>query len=89
MLRRRSVDPVSVDALSVDAIAEIIQAGANVRISSKSAVPAEALVKLAAKARECNTILEIQGNLPVDSLVDIARAGGIHVSIDLRQRSIA
>jgi hypothetical protein len=75
--------------LSVDAIAQIIQAGANVRISPKSTVPAEALIKLAAMARECNTILEIQGDLPVDSLVAIARAGGVHVSIDLRQRSIA
>jgi hypothetical protein len=69
---------------SVDAIAQIIRAGANVRMSSKCKLPTEQLVQLAEMARECNVILEIPGNLPVDSLVAIARAGGIHVSIDLR-----
>jgi hypothetical protein len=69
--------------LDVDAIAQIIRTGANVRLSSKCTLPAEHLIQLAAMARENNAILEIQGNLPVDSLVAIARAGGIHVSIAL------
>jgi hypothetical protein len=70
--------------LDADAIAQIIRAGANVRMSNKCKLPTEQLVQLAELARECNSVLEIPGNLPLDSLVAIARAGGVHVSIDLR-----
>jgi hypothetical protein len=59
---------------------QLLNAGANLRIST---LQADSLVELARIARERDVRLEIKGPLNIDSMMDIARAGGKNVLFDV------
>jgi hypothetical protein len=66
--------------LSKESIATIMRAGGSMRIGNLSK---EALVELASIARQANVRLEIVGSLSAESWVEVARAGGANVLIDI------
>jgi hypothetical protein len=66
--------------LSMESIERILAAGGHVRIKKLNA---DSLVRLAATARQSKARLEIVGSLSVESLVQIAAAGGGYVTFDI------
>lgn len=66
--------------LSKDSVARILEAGGHVRVS---ALGKDSLIELASIARKNNVRLEIAGSMSVDTLVDVARAGGGNVLFDI------
>ena len=69
--------------LAKESLAQILNAGRHLR---NSTLAEESLIELASIARSRNVKLEIVGNLAVESLVEIARAGGGHVLFDLSNK---
>jgi hypothetical protein len=66
--------------LSKESIGRILAAGGHVRIK---AMNADTLVQLAATARQSKVRLEIVGSMSVETLIQVAAAGGGYVTFDI------
>jgi hypothetical protein len=66
--------------LSKDSIAQIMNAGGNVRIGT---LARDSLVELANIAKARNVKLEVRGSMSVDAIVAVVEAGGGNVSWDV------
>lgn len=66
--------------ISKDSAARILSAGANLKISKLSK---ESCLELAHLAKTHGVRLEIKSQLSVDSMIEIAQAGGANVIFDV------
>lgn len=66
--------------LGKDSIAQLLRAGSNVRMKTMTR---ENLIELAHAAKSSNVHLEIVGTMGVETLVEVARAGGKNVTFDI------